>query len=253
MSNSNNSRIPDDMADEVMEIASRLYAETTQGYSPTELKAAGSEVEIPPALVEQAIAEVKAKRQAEEQQRVKAEQRKKQGLMVLGGLAALTLVWAGLTHNALSNSASEVDAAWAQVENQLQRRADLIPQLVGVTKASAQQEQKMVELLIKARENYLQAETTEAKQEATGEVNQAIINFQNYAANNPQLQSSQAFTNLQYELAGTANRIAAERRSYNQAVQAYNQKVTSFPASFLGWKEKSFFKAENTEVPKIEL
>ncbi|MBW4573890.1 MAG: LemA family protein [Aphanothece sp. CMT-3BRIN-NPC111] len=87
------------------------------------------------------------------------------------------------------------------------------------------------------------------------QVSQAIEGFKDYAASNPQLQSSQAFTNLQYELAGTENRIAVERMRYNQTVGAYNQNVQMFPNSLIagisGLKTKPFFKAETAETPKI--
>lgn len=86
-------------------------------------------------------------------------------------------------------------------------------------------------------------------------MNQAIDRFQNYAAANPQLQSSQLFINLQYELAGTENRIAVERMRYNQAVKAYDQKVQRFPNSLLanafGFERIPFFQATNTESSQI--
>jgi LemA protein len=86
-------------------------------------------------------------------------------------------------------------------------------------------------------------------------VNNAIQQFNQYAASNPQLQSSQAFTNLQYEMAGTENRIATERMRYNQAVEVYNRKIQSFPNSIVagltGFKAESFFEAETKTAPKF--
>lgn len=254
--NNPNARIPEEMAGEVMEVAARLYAETTNSYSTGELVEAGSEVQIPPAIIEQAIAQVQEKRRQERLRQQKARDRNKIALFAAGGVAALVLLWGGLTYNSLQNASSEVEAAWAQVENQLQRRADLIPQLVNVTKASAQQEKDLINLLVRSRETYLQADTPVEKQQATTQINAAIAQFQARVANIPQLQSSQAFTNLQYEIAGTENRIATERRRYNQAVQAYNSSVRAFPnalvSGLFGFEPQPFFQAQSTEVPNVE-
>ena len=141
------------------------------------------------------------------------------------------------------------------MENQLQRRADLIPNLVSVTQAYAKQEKELVALLVRSRQAYLEATTPNQKAATTVQINQAIDRFRDYAATNPQLQSSQLFTNLQYELTGTENRLAVERMRYNQAVQAYNQKVQSLPNSLVantfGFEKQEFFQATNTDVPKV--
>jgi LemA protein len=161
-----------------------------------------------------------------------------------------------LTYNSLKNTAQRVDAAWAQVENQFQRRADLIPNLVSVTQAYARrQERELVMLLQNSRQTYLQADSPNEKIAAMAQITQALDQFQHYSVQNPQLQSSQVFINLQYELAGTENRIAVERMRYNQAVEAYNQKVESFPNSLfsvvLGFQPKAFYQAQKTTAPVI--
>ena len=169
----------------------------------------------------------------------------------VGILVAIAL-WSIWTYNSLSTATSRVEASWAQVENQIQRRADLIPNLISVTQAYAKQEKELISLLVQSHKAYLQALTSEEKVVAYSEVNQAITSFRNYFTGNPHLQSSQLFINLQYELAGTENRLAVERMRYNQAVQAYNQKIQRFPNSLLakamGFKNKSFFQASSTEV-----
>jgi LemA protein len=129
------------------------------------------------------------------------------------------------TYNDLTYSRSRSLAAWAQVENQLQRRADLIPSLVRVTQAYAQHEKDIIFLLNQSRQAYLQANTQIEKLQALALVDRAINNFQNYAATDPNLQSSQLFINLQYEIAGTENRIAVERMRYNQTANVYNQQL----------------------------
>jgi len=105
---------------------------------------------------------------------------------------------------------------------------------------------------VKSREAYLQAVTPNEKTAAIVKVNQSIKRFGDYAAVNPQLQSSQLFINLQYEIAGTENRIAVERMRYNKAVQSYNQQIQQFPNSVLaqafGFKSKSFFQKTTTSA-----
>ncbi|MFQ4142629.1 LemA family protein [Chlorogloeopsis sp. ULAP02] len=248
-------RIPEEIAPEVLELASRYYANHTQSYSPSELVAAGKEVDIPAEFIEQAIRDVQARhRQQQEKQQRLAHLR--QRLLIIGaGIVTTLAVWIGWTYNSIQSSSSRVEAAWAQVENQLQRRADLIPNLVNVTQAYAKQEKELVSLLERSRQAYLQADTPNEKAAATVQINQAIDRFRNYAAANPQLQSSQLFINLQYELTGTENRLAVERMRYNQAVQAYNQKIQSFPnsvvANTFGFEKQEYFQATNTNVPKV--
>ena len=100
---------------------------------------------------------------------------------------------------------------------------------------------------MQSRQAYLQALTPAQKAAAIAKIDQAIARFHQYAATNPQLQSSQLYINLQYEMAGTENRLAVERMRYNQAVQAYNQQVQAFPTSLLakawGFHQQSFFQA----------
>jgi len=253
--NNPDKRIPENIAPEVLELAARNYANHTQSYSASELVAAGEEVDIPAKFVQQAILDVQAKhKQQQQQQQHLAHLRQK--LLIAGtGVVAALSVWSIWTYNSISSSYSRVEAAWAQVENQLQRRADLIPNLVNVTQAYAKQEQELVNLLVRSRQTYLQATTPDEKVAATVQVNQAIGRFRDYATVNPQLQSSQLFTNLQYELTGTENRLAVERMRYNQAVQAYNQQIQSFPnvlvANTLGFEKKDFFQVTNTNVPIV--
>ncbi len=241
-------RISQEMTPEVFAVASRLYAEKNQEYSLQELMEAGAEAQIPPEFIQQAYQEIQIKRQ-------QAQERPKKLIIILASVGVVVGGWGIWTYNSLASAAQKVDSAWAQVENQFQRRADLIPNLVRVTEASAKQERDLAALLTRSRTSYLQADTPGEKVVASTQVSQAINQFQNYAANNPQLQSSQAYTNLQYELAGTENRIAVERMRYNQAIQAYNQKVIVFPnsvvAKILGFESKPLFKAEIKEVPRI--
>jgi LemA protein len=247
-------RIPEDIATEVLTLASRYYASSTQSYSLSELVQAGSEVQIPAEFIEQAIREIQAQQVQKLEQQKRSRHMRQMLLKIGAGIAAVSALWSIWTYNSLSGEASNVDAAWAQVENQLQRRADLIPNLVSVTQAYAKQEQELISLLVQSREAYLQAVTPNEKVAAIAKVNQAIKRFGDYTAANPQLESSQLFINLQYEIAGTENRIAVERMRYNKAVQSYNQQMQQFPNSVVAkafrFKSKSFFQATTSSAAK---
>ena len=244
-----------DIAPEVFELASRYYAEQEKSYSDSELIEAATEAGIPAQFIEQAITDVRARhRQKLEQQRQVIKHRQMLLKMSAAFLAAIA-IWNVWIYNSLSSAALKTEAAWAQVENQLQRRTDLIPNLVRVTQAYAQQEQELISLLVQSRQAYLQAVTSEEKATAMVEVNQAIGRFHDLVATNPQLQSSQLFVNLQFELAGTENRLAVERMRYNRTIQDYNQKIQGFPNSLiakaLGFEKQSFFQATTADVPQI--
>ena len=244
-------RLPEDIVPEVLELASRYYVEHAQSYSVSELVETGKEAEIPAEFIEQAIQEIKAKHFSKLEHQKEARRQRQMFLKISAGILAAIALWGIWTYNSLSSAFFQVEASWAQVENQLQRRADLIPNLVSMTQAYAQQEKELVSLLIQSHEAYLQAVTHEQKVAASSFLNQALGHFRNYVTANPQLQSSQLFINLQYELVGTENRLAVERMRYNRAVQAYNKKNQGFPNSILakalGFQNQSFFQVTTTE------
>lgn len=254
--NQQNPEIPEDMADEVIAEASYLYAQTQENYSLEELKDLGQDVQLPPALIEKALAEVRAKRQQKQQQQQERKQQRTILSIALAGVGGIVLLWGVLTYNSLLSAAQEVEGKWAQVENQLQRRADLIPNLVSVVKARSQQEQVIIEQLNQSRQMYLDANNSQEKVAAIAQIDRAIAEFNQYIIGNTELQSSEAFRSLQYEIAGTENRIATERRRYNQSVEAFNRKVRAFPNSIVAGitriETQSFFKANNLENPDIE-
>jgi LemA protein len=237
--------IPEDIASEVLALASRYYAEQNQGYTLSELTQAGAEVQIPPELIELAVHEVQAQRQ----RKLEKQETIKQNRQTFFKVSACVLIAIALgtihTYNNLNRAIAKPLAAWAQVENQLQRRADLIPKLVQITQSYDQQEKEIIELLNKSHRGYLQAKTPEEKLQALTSVDQAITNFQNYAIADSHLQANQLFINLQYEIAGTENRIAVERMRYNQATNAYNQTIQEFPnllfAKTFGFKPMPFY------------
>jgi LemA protein len=248
-------RIPEDIADEVLRVASELYSEAQNSYAVEDLKAAGEGVNIPPEIIEQAIAQVQEQRRQEAVERAKT-QAKNQKLKLIGaGVGVLALLWGILAFNAMSRANQQVNSAWAQVENVLQRRADLIPKLVNVTKAQSKNEKEVIKLLLSSRDAFIKAQNPQDKLAASAKIDSALKQFDKVVSSTG-LGSSQAYINLQYEIAGSENRIATERKRYNDTIASYNQKVTSFPnsivATFTGMKPKEFFQATNTKDPKID-
>ncbi|BBC26273.1 LemA family protein [Pseudanabaena sp. ABRG5-3] len=248
-------RVPEKIAPEVFALASRYYADYRQGYSESDLIKAGSEADIPPEFIHKAIQEIQAQnlQKLEKEQRVRTQWNL---LLKLGiGVLSIIILWIIWTYNSFTSSSVRVEVAWAQVENQLQRRADLLPNLVRLTQSYVNHERSLVTSLIQARESYLKAATFNEKAVAIAKVNLAIEQFNDYANIHPELKSSHLFINLQYEIAGTENRLAVERMRYNQAVADYNQIIQTFPNSLLSkslnFQNKPFFKAVNSSFSPI--
>lgn len=151
-----------------------------------------------------------------------------------------------------------VKSAWAQVENQLQRRYDLIPNLVETVKGYAKQEKEVLTEVTNARARVGGAQSVPDKIKANNELTSALSRLLVVVERYPDLKSNQNFLRLQDELAGTENRIAVERRRYNEAVRAYNVAIRSFPANILagifGFEKAEFFEvpAAAKEVPKVK-
>src|SRR6266699_3156953 len=161
--------------------------------------------------------------------------------------------------NTLVSKNEAVKAAWSQVDIVLQRRADLIPNLVETVKGYAQQEQTVFGDIAKARSTLLSAGTPQEKIAANQQLDGALGRLLLIVENYPQLKSNENFLRLQDELAGTENRIAVERRRYNEAIQDYNTYIGLFPNSlFAGWagfsRNEDYFKAPEAarQVPKVE-
>ncbi|MGH9642269.1 MAG: LemA family protein [Terriglobales bacterium] len=160
--------------------------------------------------------------------------------------------------NTLVAKDQAVKAAWSQVDIVLQRRADLIPNLVETVKGYAQQEVTVFGDIAKARSALLSAGTPSEKIAANNQLDGALGRLLLIVENYPQLKSNENFMRLQDELAGTENRIAVERKRYNDALQDYNTYVLQFPASifasFAGYKPNdAYFKAAegSREAPKV--
>jgi LemA protein len=183
------------------------------------------------------------------------------GLIVVIVLALIALVVFGQyigVRNTLVTKNEAVKAAWSQVDIVLQRRADLIPNLVETVKGYATQEQTVFADIAKARSALLGAGSPAEKIAANNQLDGAIGRLLVLVENYPQLKSNENFMRLQDELSGTENRIAVERKRYNDTLQDYNTYVQKFPASlFAGWAgfktNDAYFKAAegSREVPKV--
>jgi LemA protein len=161
--------------------------------------------------------------------------------------------------NTLVQKNEAVKSAWSQVDVVLQRRADLIPNLVETVKGITKQEQAVFGEIAEARSRLLSSSTPEQKIAANGDLDRGLGRLLALAENYPQLRSSENFLRLQDELAGTENRIAVERKRYNDTLQDYNTYVQQFPASFfaagMGFKaNNAYFAAPegSRTVPKVD-
>ena len=170
-------------------------------------------------------------------------------------LAALPL--GGCSYNRFVGQEEAIKTQWSQVENQLQRRNDLIPNLVETTKGIAQQEKDVFGQIADSRARLAGARTPEQTIQAANDQSAALARLLVVVENYPQLRSSESFNRLMDELSGTENRIAVERMRYNERVQEYNTARRQFPAnitaSLFGFKEYPLFNAPAAaeQVPKV--
>ena len=164
----------------------------------------------------------------------------------------------GCSYNTFVSQEETIRTQWAQVENQLQRRNDLIPNLVETAKGFAQQERDVFGQIAESRAKLAGAQTPEQRMAAANEQSAALSRLLVVVENYPALKSDQTFARLMDELAGTENRLAVERMRYNEAVQAYNTQRRSFPsnitAGMFGFKEHQLFQAPEAakQLPKVD-
>ena len=170
----------------------------------------------------------------------------------------LTVSASGCGYNTMVSMKEQVDAAWAQVENQLQRRNDLIPNLVEVTKGYASHEKEIFERIADARAKLIGAGTRADKIDAAQDLGGALSRLLALGERYPDLKANTQFARLSDELAGTENRIATERKRYNDAVRAYNTYIKQFPAALFantfGFQPEKYFEVpkEAQQVPKVQ-
>ena len=182
----------------------------------------------------------------------------KKVIIVLAVIAFLAIFLFAGDYNKFVKMDVAIKAAWSQVENQLQRRYDLIPNLVETVKGYAKQEKDVLVEVTNARSRVGGAGTVPDKIAANNELSSALSRLMVVVERYPDLKSNQNFLKLQDELAGTENRIAVERMRYNEAVKIYNQAIRTFPANIIagifGFKEAAFFEApkEAKAAPKVK-
>ena len=167
--------------------------------------------------------------------------------ITLGVLAMLALPVVG-SYNGLVNEDETVNNAYSQVETVIQRRADLIPNLVETVKGYAKFEQDTLTAVIEARSQVQSAGTADELAEANSEVTSALGRLMVVVESYPELKADKQFINLQDELAGTENRISVERKNYNDAVGSYNKNVRKFPknviAGMFGFGQRAYFESD---------
>lgn len=177
--------------------------------------------------------------------------------LILFTLAVFSLNFSGCGYNTLVSMQEAVNSAWSQVENQYQRRADLIPNLVSTVQGAADFEKSVLTEVTEARSRVGQMKLNaddlsdpqkfQQFQAAQDQLSSALSRLLVVSENYPQLKSNENFLQLQSQLEGTENRISVERRRYNETVQTYNTETRSFPtliiAKIFGFKEKEYFKS----------
>lgn len=181
------------------------------------------------------------------------------GAAVLVVIAIIAFAVGSGTYNRLVKLDEAVNSSWAQVETVLQRRYDLIPNLVNTVKGYAKQEESVLTEVTRLRSQWGQAKTLEEKTDTATRMESALGRLMVVIEKYPDLKSNQNFLALQDELSGTENRIAVERRRYNETVQAYNTATRVFPANFIasftGFKTRdAYFKTDPgaQAAPKVE-
>jgi len=187
----------------------------------------------------------------------------KRGGLIVVAVVAILLLWVGGcvmgNYNSLVTSKEAVDQKWAQVDNQLQRRNDLIGNLVETVKGTAMQEQEVFGQIADARARMSGAKTPEAGIEAGRAMDSALSRLLVVVENYPDLKSNTAFLQLMDELAGTENRLATERMRYNEQVQTYNVQVKRFPmsvfAGMFGFKDAPYYQIPEAarQAPKVDM
>ena len=182
------------------------------------------------------------------------------GLLLGAVLLAIVLGgWAMSVNNHLVALQEQMKGSWAQVETVLQRRFDLIPNLVATVKGYAEHEKELFENVARLRSQWSAAQSVSEKAKTASAMEGALARLLVVAENYPELKASQNFRDLQFELAGTENRISVERQRYNETVRAYNTSVrqmpTSLVASFFGFQPSdAYFDAAPAakEAPKVQ-
>ena len=178
--------------------------------------------------------------------------------IILAAIVVLLLLWILGTYNGLINLRNKKDDQWSQIEVQLKRRADLIPNLIETVKGYANHEKETFEDVVKARNTFVAAKTPEEEMKASGEVTQALNKLFALAESYPDLKANENFMSLQNDLKDTEDKISYARQFYNDTVLTYNNKVQMVPSNIVAkianFKKADFFEAGEAakEAPKVQ-
>ena len=177
--------------------------------------------------------------------------------LILIIVVVLIILWAISVYNQLIALRNRVKDQWAQIDVQLKRRFDLIPNLVETVKGYTKHESETLEAVIKARNTYVSATLPEDQMKADGELTQAISKLFALTESYPELKANTNFQALQQELTETESKIAAARQFYNDTVMVYNNKVSMVPsniiASLFKFNKEAFFEANETERQNVQV
>ena len=191
----------------------------------------------------------------------------KKSTIILIAVVAIAAIWGISAYNGLVKMDESVNTAWSNVENQYQRRADLIPNLVNTVKGYAAHEKETFEAVVSARSKATQMtvdpenltpEKLQEYQKAQGEIGAALGRLLAITENYPELKANENFKELQAQLEGTENRISVERRNFNEVARTYNTSIRTFPKSILagifGFDKRPYFEAEEgaNKAPEVK-
>ena len=178
-------------------------------------------------------------------------------VLVLVGLVVLVALWVAFAYNGLIRLRNRIEGAWSQIDVQLQRRYDLIPNLVETVKGYAKHERGTFEAVTRARADAINAQGVAAQAQAETMITSALKSLFAVAEAYPDLKANENFVALQEELSGTEGRIAYARQFYNDTVQRYNTKIQSFPTMFVarpfGFAEREYFEADDTSRGPVKV
>ena len=191
----------------------------------------------------------------------------KKSTIILIAVVAIAAIWSISAYNGMVKMDESVNTAWSNVENQYQRRADLIPNLVNTVKGYAAHEKETLEAVMAARSKATQMtvdadnltpEKLQEYQKAQGEISAALGRLLAITENYPDLKANQNFMELQAQLEGTENRISVERRNFNEVARTYNTSIRTFPKNILagmfGFDKRPYFEAEEgaNKAPEVK-
>ena len=177
--------------------------------------------------------------------------------IVIGVIVLIIVIWFFATYNKLVSLRNRKDDQWSQIEVQLKRRADLIPNLVETVKGYAKHENETLEEVISARNTYLSATTPEDEMKANGAISEALSKLFALSENYPDLKANQNFLSLQNDLRDTEDKISYARQFYNDSVLTYNNKVEMVPSNIIAglfkFKQEKFFEAQESEKENVKV